>query len=155
MNVLHGGWQPLSTYDALEVKPRYAVFFFPAIQIDGCSLPEAVQTSRELALRQCTHWHPIQDPSRMDAKETPLPIAAGAQTKQLTAKQIAALALLANGKADLHATIMAGANLSIMSALVKAGLATATQNGGVKQWQITHLGAAVLRETEKTASGSA
>ncbi len=153
MSVLHGGWQLISTYEALEVKPRYAVFFFPAIQIDGCSLPEEVKTSRELALRECTHWHPIQDPSTFNANETPQHNA-GTQTKQLTAKQIAALALLANGKADFHATIMAGANLSIMSALVKAGLATAMQSGGVKQWQITELGIAALKEAEKTASGS-
>jgi hypothetical protein len=147
MSMLHGGWQPISTYDALEVKPRHAVFFFPAIQIDKCSLPEEVNTSRESASRKCTHWHPLQDPSLIGAKETVSPNA-GMPGKQLHAKQIAALALLANGKADFHATIKAGANLATMSALVKAGLATALQSGGVKQWQITDLGLAALRETE-------
>lgn len=153
MSVLHGGWQPLSTYDALEVKPHYAVFFFPTVQIDGYSLPEEVKTSPELASRKCTYWYPIPDPSLIDAKETPSSDAS-AQTKQLTAKQITALALLANGKADFHGVIMAGANLSTMSALVKAGLATAMQSGGVKQWQITDQGVAVLRNVDKTAAGS-
>ncbi len=153
MSVLHGGWQPLSTYDALEVKPRYAVFFFPAMTIDERALPEEVKTSREGASRESTHWHPIQDPSTIDAKETPQPNA-GAPSKPLTAKQIAALALLVNGKADFHAAIMAGANLAIMSSLVKAGFATALQSGGVKQWQITDLGVSVFREAKKAAPDS-
>lgn len=153
MHVQHGGWLPLSTYDALEVKPRYAVFFFPAIQINGCSLPEEVKTSREVASRACTHWHPIQDPSIIGAKEMPS-LNACAPSKPLATKQIAALALLANGKADFHAAIKAGANLSTMSALVKSGLATAVQSGGIKQWQITDLGISVFMEAEKAAPKS-
>lgn len=148
MHVLNGGWQPLSSYDALDTKPRFAVFFFPAIEVNGCSLPEEVKTSREYASRECTHWHPIQDPSVIASKEMTLSDTS-TPNKQLTAKQIAALALLVNGKADFHAAIMAGANLSTMSGLVKSGLATQIQNAGVKQWQITDLGISVFREVEK------
>lgn len=149
MSIQQGGWQPISTYDALETKPRFAVFLFPPVQIEECALPEEIKTVREFALRECTHWHPIQDPSIIDVKET-----TKAQPKKLTTNQIAALSLLAKGKANFHATIKAGANLSTMSALVKMGLAKATQNDGVKQWEITDLGITVLQATENTESGS-
>lgn len=151
MNMLHGAWLPLATYDALEVKPRYAVFFFPAVQIDGNSWPEEVRTSRELAARTCTHWHPIQDPKAIGTQEKPQshPV-----NTQLSAKQIAALSLLENGKADFHAAIMVGANLSVMSALVKAGLATVLQGGGVKQWQITDLGMTALKGSRNATTKS-
>ncbi|MDR3413610.1 MAG: hypothetical protein P4L87_22095 [Formivibrio sp.] len=149
MSMQQGGWQPLSTYDALEVKPRYAVFFFPAVQTEGCSLPEEIKTVREFASRECTLWHPIQAPSIIAAKEIP-----NAQTKKLTANQMTALSLLAKGKADFHATVKAGANLSTMSALVKSGLARTTQSSGVKQWEITDFGMTVLHATENAGSRS-
>lgn len=149
MNMQQGGWQPISTYDALETKPRFAVFFFPAVKTEDCALLEEIKTGRECALRECTHWHPIQDPSLLSAKAI-----SNAPLKKLTSNQIAALVLLAKGKANFHDTIKAGANLSTMSALVKMGLAKATQNGGVKQWEITDLGMTVLQATENAGSGS-
>ena len=142
------GWQPISIYDALAIKPKYALFLFPAIQAEGCTLPEEVKTMRELALRECTHWHPIQDPSNILAKEIP-----HSQNKQLTERQIAALSLLAKGKANFHAAIKAGANLSTMSALVKMGLAAAVQDGGMKQWEITDFGMTVLQANRNAESG--
>lgn len=148
MSMQQGGWQLISTYDALEVKPRYAVFLFPEVQAEGCTLPEEMTMMRESALRECTHWHPIQDPSMVYAKEI-----SKAPTKKLTANQIAALSLLAKGKANFHAAIKAGANLSTMSALIKMGLAKATQSGGVKQWEITDFGMTVLQATENADTG--
>lgn len=148
MSELNLGWQPLSTYDALEVKPAYAVFFFPAQQSDGGALPAEIRTSRECTSRVCTLWQAIQAPRMADVKEKPQ-THADINLKSLNPKQIAALALLSKGKADFHAAFKVGANLSSMSALVKAGLASVTQDGAIKQWEITDRGLAALRAAEK------
>ncbi len=143
------GWHPISTYDELETKPRYAVFLFPAIQTEGYAVPEEIKTIRDFSLRECTHWHPIQDPKILYAKDIPK-----APIKALTDNQFAILLLLANGKVDFHAVIKAGANLSTMSGLVKSHLATVTQAAGVKQWEITDLGLTVLHATQTAKSGT-
>lgn len=106
--------------------------------------PEDISMTREHPSRECTHWHPIQDPADLNTNASPeIPV------KKLTASQLAALALLANGKADFHAVIKAGANLSSMSVLVRAGLAAATQVAGAKQWEITDFGLTVLQSVKK------
>lgn len=147
MNMQHGGWQHISTYDSLETKPRYAVFLFPASHTDDDALPEEIKTVRDFGLRECTHWHPIQDPAAIPAKEIPK-----TAIKNLSAKQIAALTLLEKHAVDFHAVIKAGANLSTMSALVKMGLATVLTNAGIKEWSITASGMRALQAAENPRS---
>lgn len=137
-------WHPIATYDALAIKPQYAVFFFPAAHTDGSAFPEEIRAERSHPSRSCTLWYALPDPVPVRQSE-PLATDARMTPPKLTSSQTAALRLLAQGKADFHAAIKAGANLATMSALVKAGLASMQQAAGIKQWQITDWGAAVLR----------
>ncbi len=139
MTVHEARWQTIASYTALNHKPRFAVFYYPATP--ELSLPETVGLSPQMNERAATHWHPLEDTTAIHASHP----TTAASLQALTTRQMAALKLLAGGKADFHATIQAGANLSTMSALIKSGLAKTTQIGGVKFWEITEAGLAKLR----------
>ena len=141
MTVHEARWQTIASYTALNHKPRFAVFYYPAAP--ELSLPETVGLSPQTDERAATHWHPLEDTATIHASHPRS--TAGTSLQALTARQMAALKLLAGGKADFHATVQAGANLSTMSALIKSGLAKTTQKDGVKFWEITEAGLAKLR----------
>ena len=151
MNTIISGWQPYASYVELEVKPPYAVFFFPAVEVAGVAMPELVTLSSVLPARLCTYWHPITDIRTMDLRGGAA-LGQRIKTGALTAKQVAVLNLLLKGKVNFHAAVLAGANLATMSGLVKAGLATPVQGSAVKQWQISEAGRVALRESDPAAS---
>lgn len=52
-------WQPVQTYDALNVKPKLAVFYFEATHEDSRGNNKraaTIQTTRTYGYRICTHW---------------------------------------------------------------------------------------------------
>jgi hypothetical protein len=57
-------WQPIETYDVLDVKPERSAFYFKATEPSregGFFLPCLVSLSRNYGNRVCTHWHPLAD----------------------------------------------------------------------------------------------
>lgn len=150
MTVHEARWHDIASYTALNIKPRFAVFYYPAAPELGLS--ETIGLYPKVDARLATHWHPLENTDAIHGIRHRPAFATGTPLQALTARQMAVLKLLANGKADFHAIIQAGANLSTMSALGKAGLVSTTQKDNIKYWEITESGRALWRAgDEKTA----
>jgi len=57
-------WQTIDIYDSLKRKPKYAVFYFPALERERkyASLTEQIGTSRRMGDRECTHFKNVGKP---------------------------------------------------------------------------------------------
>ena len=59
-------WQLIETYDALDKKPQFAVFWIKEHKTNNhrdYTLKADVVTSRTFGSREVTHWMPIDPPS--------------------------------------------------------------------------------------------
>jgi len=58
-------WQPIETYDALEKKPKLAIFRFRPQKSNrhngGFTLPETYEKTRYFGIRTATHWIEITE----------------------------------------------------------------------------------------------
>lgn len=54
-------WQPIETYDALEMKPKFVVFFMEKSDSTGFKLPAEIVTNRVFGRRKITHWIQLPD----------------------------------------------------------------------------------------------
>ena len=57
-------WQPIETYDAMKVKPNFAVFLFREEHGRSFSLYSTMQTTRHYGNRVCVLWIPLPEPPK-------------------------------------------------------------------------------------------
>lgn len=62
-------WQPISTYDKLKTKPKFAVFFVEKTKGERpqSSLGSMIVTSRVFGFRTVTHWMDVSQPSQVES----------------------------------------------------------------------------------------
>lgn len=54
-------WHPIETYDALDKKPRFAVFYVAKTTSGRGYLSDMIVTERRFGYRTITHWMPLPD----------------------------------------------------------------------------------------------
>jgi hypothetical protein len=54
-------WQPIETYDALKIKPKFAVFYVARSDAGRLKLAARVEGTRTFGMRNVTHWMPLPD----------------------------------------------------------------------------------------------
>lgn len=66
-------WMPIETYDALKVKPKYAVFLvaemIPENKRSGIVLGETISIDRHFGRRTITHWIPLPPDTTKDKEK--------------------------------------------------------------------------------------
>jgi hypothetical protein len=57
-------WQPIETYDALNKKPEWAIFYFTERKSRDWVLRERIEQHRFFGDRTCTYWMELPEPPK-------------------------------------------------------------------------------------------